>query len=307
MVLVDAQLFGRPSVTILDRPYHLQENQRSHELFAYVLLHGGKPQHREKLSDRLWGEINEGRSKQYLRKALWQLNNCFRDCEEPPALLAADGQWIQLSPSLELTLDIRELECALTETQNVPGAMLSDDQAAHLQRAVSHCKGDLLEGWYAEWCLYERERLQQLYLNGIDKLMGYCEVHGFYELGIAYGHIILQHDYLREHAHRQMMRLRYQSGDRVGALHQYEQCAAALASELSIEPSERTRRLYEQILLDQGPAVQIEPLPPSHDQRQYASPLAAGASSLPALVQEARQLAAQLNAVCDSIAAELNR
>lgn len=296
MVCVDAQLFGRPSVTIHDRSFQLQENQKSHELFAYLLLYSEKPQHRERLGDLIWGELGDGRSKQYLRKALWQLNNSFKKAGDQPDLLAADAQWIQLSPSLQLSLDIRELEAALHATQNVPGNMLDEKKAARLRQATARCQGDLLEGWYAEWCLYERERLQQLYLNGLDKLMHYCESTGCYELGIAYGHIILRHDYLREHAHRQMMRLRYLSGDRVGALHQFEECAAALAKELSIRPSERTQQIYQQILSDQAPPLDsyLPPQPPPAGRQ------------LPHLLREAKQLTARLNSICDQIAAETN-
>ena len=37
-------------------------------------------------------------------------------------------------------------------------------------------RGDLLEGCYQDWCLFERERLQNAYLAMLDKLMVRC--HG---------------------------------------------------------------------------------------------------------------------------------
>jgi len=40
-----------------------------------------------------------------------------------------------------------------------------------LQEAVRLSYADLLEGWYQDWCLYERERLQNIYLLILDKLM----------------------------------------------------------------------------------------------------------------------------------------
>ncbi|MEZ4660564.1 MAG: hypothetical protein R2911_23660 [Caldilineaceae bacterium] len=42
--------------------------------------------------------------------------------------------------------------------------------------------------------MFERERLQLIYLTLLDKLMGYCESQQLYEQGIAYGQTILRFD-----------------------------------------------------------------------------------------------------------------
>jgi DNA-binding SARP family transcriptional activator len=51
----------------------------------------------------------------------------------------------------------------------------------------------------------------------------------------------------RESFHRLLMRNLAQAGQRKAALAQYEQCQQELAKELGVEPSARTRRLYEQL------------------------------------------------------------
>jgi len=84
----------------------------------------------------------------------------------------------------------------------------------------------------------------------LDKLVQYCEIHQKYETGLAYGWQILRHDHAYERAHRQLMRLYVMSGDRTQALHQYQRCSNALQIELGVEPSARTRQLYEQIQSD---------------------------------------------------------
>lgn len=97
-----------------------------------------------------------------------------------------------------------------------------------IQNAVQLYQGPLLEGWYQDWCLYERERLQSMYLAMLDELMGYCEVRHDYETGLLYGMGIMSYDWARERTHRRLMRLHYLNGDRAAALRQYEQCAVAL-------------------------------------------------------------------------------
>ena len=84
----------------------------------------------------------------------------------------------------------------------------------------------------------------------LDKLMYYAEACKEFETGIIYGTRILVFDRASEHTHRQLMRLKYLSGNRTGALRQYESCTAALDEELSVKPAQSTSALFEQIRAD---------------------------------------------------------
>jgi DNA-binding SARP family transcriptional activator len=84
----------------------------------------------------------------------------------------------------------------------------------------------------------------------LDKLVQYCEIHQKYDVGLVYAWQILRHDHAYERAHRQLMRLYSMAGHRTQALYQYQRCVNALRDELGVEPSSRTRLLYEQIQAD---------------------------------------------------------
>jgi DNA-binding SARP family transcriptional activator len=99
--------------------------------------------------------------------------------------------------------------------------------------------------------LYERTRLQLVFLSILDKLVTYCETHNAFDEGLAYGMRILRYDRASERAHRQIMRLHYLKGDRTAALRQYQQCVATLDEELGVLPSQRTTHLHKQIQADQ--------------------------------------------------------
>src|SRR6185436_8118355 len=118
--------------------------------------------------------------------------------------------------------------------------------------AVEFYRGDLLEGCYQDWCLYERELLQNKYLPILDKLLGYCLVHQEFDAGQRYGGLILRYDRARERTHQLLMRLHFLAGDRTGALRQYERCVVALREELGVQPDRRTVALYEEIRGSQG-------------------------------------------------------
>lgn len=246
------------------------------ELFCYLLLHRDHALSRETLASVLWPETTTALSKKSLRQVLWQLQSALgsQSAALSDRVLVVDAEWIQLNAQADLWLDVAALEYASNVTQNIPGTELDTQKAHMLQQAVQLYQGPLLEGWYSDWCILERERLQTLYLAMLDKLMGYCEVRRDYETGLQYGMRIMCYDRARERTHRCLMRLHYLGGDRAAALRQFDQCSAALEDELGVGPSKNTVALYEQIQADQLTEKEFSRTTPSTNTAlEAASPL----------------------------------
>lgn len=242
-------LFGKLRIEADGKLIQKLEPRKAEELLVYLLLCRDQAQSRERLAEILWGEIAPEQSKSYLRKALWQLQS-FLESWIGQDLLLVDGEWLQINPDFNFWLDTDMLEKTFKNTQGIRGKDLEERQATGIEEAVNTYQGDLLEGWYQDWCLYERERLQYLYLAMLDKLMDHCEAEENYENGLMFGETILQYDRARERAHRRLMRLYYLSGDRTSALRQYQKCVMVLKEELDVEPATGTRLLYEMIRAD---------------------------------------------------------
>jgi DNA-binding SARP family transcriptional activator len=222
------------------------------ELLAYLLLHRQHLHRREALADLFWDKCNTSQSLKYLRQALWQLQLALgngQDAEET-ALLQVETEWVALNAGADLWLDVVVFEAASDRVRDIQGRELDADSVGLLQEATGLYQDDLLPGWYQDWCVYERQRLQNLYLIMLDKLMDYCEAHQEYEAGLGYGSQILKYDRARERTHRRLMRLSYLAGDRTAALRQYKSCVAALTEELDVGPAKSTIALYEQIRAD---------------------------------------------------------
>ena len=243
------RLFGRLSVQCKDRAVYGLQAGKVQELFCYLLLHRDRPHPREALASLLWGETPTAQSEKYLRQCLWQLQGALRCHVEPAAsrALLIDAAWVQLNSAAPLRLDVAEFERAAAVGQGVPGESLDADSLRALQTAAELYQGDLLEGWYQEWCLSERERLQDAYLAVLDKLMGYCEAHALFDAGVRYGAMALRYDGARECTHQRLMRMHFLAGDRGAALRQYDRCVVALDAELGVKPSEATVALQQQI------------------------------------------------------------
>jgi DNA-binding SARP family transcriptional activator len=219
------------------------------EMFCHLLLFRDRPHPRETLASLLWPASSTAQSKRNLRQALWQLqrSDALRDGSDHSDLFLVDAHWIRLNPEADLWLDVEVLEQVFSRVEGVPGRALDAAQVQALREAVELYQGDLLEDFFQDWCLYERERLQSIYLCVLDKLMDHSETSGQYEAGLVYGARALQWDGARERTYRRLMRLYYLSGERSAAMRQYDLCVQALRRELDVAPSERTIALYQQV------------------------------------------------------------
>lgn len=288
MSLLRCHLFGKFSVQRDDQYVRGLEASKGQELLSYLLIGRNRCHPRETLANLLWSDSSTERSKKYLRQALWHLQVALEsDKSSGQQVLTVEHDWVQLNLRSEVWLDVAMFEQALTTTQSTPGGQLDSSSAQLLKSAVALYKGDLLDGWYQDWCLFERERLQNLYLTLLDKLMAYSQKHGEYEAGFDYGLRILRYDRARERTHRQLMYLRSMAGDRTGALRQYGRCVAALKEELGVEPERRTRALYERIRTDRL----------SHGEQFEVPPNTTSTTPLPEALSKLKKLQLLLTAV----------
>jgi DNA-binding SARP family transcriptional activator len=251
---LNVRLLGtlRPEVEVEHRPLSGLESSKVQELFAYLLLHRRRPHARESLAGLLWPDSGADQARKYLRQALWQLQAALESGggAGKARVVLVESDWVGLNAQADIWLDVAEFERMGASVLSIPAAQLVPERAEEARQALALYAGDLLDGWFQDWCLYERERLQNQCLGLLDKLMRYSEAHADYESGVAFGNRLLGYDRAREPTHRGIMRLLYLAGDRTAALRQYERCVSALEEELGVTPDRRTTALYEQIRLD---------------------------------------------------------
>jgi DNA-binding SARP family transcriptional activator len=228
------------------------EASKDQELLSYLLIHRDRPHSREALASLLWGDTSTEKSKKYLRQALWHLHAALNsNSENGPHVLMVDHDWLSLNPCSNLWTDVADFERAFAGAEGVAGRQLDSEKAQALKEAVTLYSDDLLPGYYQDWILFERERLQNMYLVMLDKLIVYLQFQGEYEVAQGYGATILRYDPARERTHRQLMHLYSLGGDRTLALRQFERCVLALKQELGVKPERKTVELYERIKSDQ--------------------------------------------------------
>jgi DNA-binding SARP family transcriptional activator len=222
---------------------------KAQELLAYLLLQHPRIHSRETLASLLWNQVSTTQALKNLRHTLWQVRG-FLETTVGPDLLEIDGERVSIKRDVSLWLDVATFKQIADQTGGVTSQALSQAQFADLEYAVQLYNADLLEGWYQDWCIYEREYFQRIVLILLDKLIEHCREQHQYENGIFYGERILRYDCAHERTHRGLMHLYYLLGDRTAALRQYQRCCDALQKELGVEPSSSTRVLYDQLCAD---------------------------------------------------------
>jgi len=256
----EIQLFGEPNIQCHAKPWTKPESAIAQEIFLFLLSHRRTVHNRESLATLLWSECSTEQSKKNLRQTLWRL----RSCDALPVemkhtlLLAIDKDHIQLNPDIDFRIDTEQFEQIYRDFKARP--VIDETSAQRLRDAAQLYRGGFLEGYWHDWCLFERERFQNMYLAIMDKLIEWCISQSEFDEGLDYCEKILQLDPAAERAHQQMMRLHQLSGNRTAALRQFERCARHLKEELDVNPSASTLAILAQIRMDGADATLQIPL-----------------------------------------------
>ncbi len=215
---------------------------RSARLLAYLLLHRQTPVAREHLAFLLWPDSSESQARTNLRHVLHHLRQALPD---PDRYLAITSQSLQWRSDTSSWLDIAVFDALAAATATTTA---DDHDLTVLRDAIAVYTGELLEGWYDDWVLSERERLNQRYLHLVALIIDCLEERGEATEAIGYAERLLRHDSLNEDSYRLLMRLFAENGDRARAIRTYQVCVTTLQRELDVAPSSTTRAAYEALL-----------------------------------------------------------
>lgn len=235
--------------------------RKTRALLAYLAINANRPHPRERLMALLWGDRDDKQARQSLNHALAAIRKLAESAGTD--LLESDGETVSLD-SDALTSDAVRLR-ALVDSRPEEAAALYE--------------GPFLDGFslpdpgFDEWLVATRSEFYALACDALEAASKTQEpkaaINGLKRL--------LTLDPLREDVHRQLMERLYRSGDRMGALRQYQLCVDVLKHELNVEPEVATRALYEEVKGGDGAGVlavtetspkQTEITPPSSPEPQ---------------------------------------
>ena len=213
-------MFGPPRFVFDGAPWRFAGTPRCVPLLAYLAF-ARAPVPRALAAAAIWPDELDTDARANLRRHLHQLRTVLPPTPVPWIL--GDGRNVGLNPDASLHVDVVEFESAIA----------SPATRAH---AVTLYDGDVLAGYDDEWIVIERERLRARYADALIELAAERRRERDFAAAGAYAERLLGHDDLREDAARELMAVRYESGDRGAALATYERFAARLRELLGVDP-----------------------------------------------------------------------
>lgn len=123
-----------------------------------------------------------------------------------------------------------------------------DDKVNCLEEAIHLYRSEYLKGFYSQWVIDERRRLEQIYLLSLERLSKIYIEAKEYNRAVDYLHIMIKTDPLLEKAHEMLMIVYKKMDNRIAVIHQYESFYQTLKSELGIEPKSEMKDLYSKLL-----------------------------------------------------------
>jgi DNA-binding SARP family transcriptional activator len=290
-------LFGRVRVAYGEDTPEIRFTRGAQTLLAFLLLHPHRYHPREVLAELAWGDRPDDQARAALNTALWRLRNLL----EPEGITR--GAYLRTTSSGEVGfnwdsnhwLDLAAFEKCASCILAIPPDAMQPGHADQLEAILPLYDGELLEGFYEDWAVRERERLRDLHLSSLARLLRYHRRRQEPERSLHYAQEILRLDPLREEIHREVMRLFAENGQRALAIRQFESCREILAVEMGIPPMPETDTLYRQIHADVVPAS-TRPLP-----NQESITFAQAVQELQAAQQEFAQAQGRLQRAIDLV------
>ncbi|MCP4543137.1 MAG: tetratricopeptide repeat protein [Chloroflexi bacterium] len=248
-------LLGPPRLERDDVPLKF-DTRKITALVAYLAVDGpssgGQPHTRDALITLLWPELEPSRARAVLRRNLSLLRKAL-DGE----WLVVDRETISPDPNTDLWVDVDQFRQRLSacETHDHPPTETCPDCIPLLEEAATLYRDHFLAGFtlrdslaFDEWQFFQTEELKDQLASALVRLARYYTSQGDFEPAITHARRWLALDPLHEPAHRHLMVLYAQSGQRSAALRQYKTCRDLLTKELRVEPSEKTQETYERLL-----------------------------------------------------------
>lgn len=243
------QLLGTFHMEYHGKPVEGLDSARLQELLAWLLLNRNEPQPRRHIAFQFWPDSSEKQALANLRNLLYKLRRNWPDCENYILIRNKNIQWNTVA---SYRFDVSQFEHFLQLANKAESEGNSDLRLELLKKVEDLYKGDLFENCYKNWLEDERHRLKQDYVYVLKSIIELYELQKCYKEAIPYARKMIKCDEYDERSYRRLMHLYMLSGRRAMVLKTYQKCKNILRNELQIEPSRKTKELYNELkLVDQ--------------------------------------------------------
>jgi ATP/maltotriose-dependent transcriptional regulator MalT/two-component SAPR family response regulator len=211
------------------------QTQTAKELF-YLLLAHPDGLTKEQIGEILWPDSSPAELKLRFKNTVYRV----RHAVGKDSIILKENYYY-FNYDLDYEYDVDQF---LREMSNAQQADTTEKKIQAYRSAAKHFKSPYLPDVESTWVTLERERLSQIFQDGVLKLAEMLYEVASYDECLVYCQKALAENLCSEEAHRLAMKTYAALGDQASLLRQYDQCVSALEEELSIEPSPQTKNLF---------------------------------------------------------------
>lgn len=219
--LLTLRLLGGFELLLCGHEVHVPD--ATQKIIAFLALQTA-PVRRGFVAGSLWMDHSDERASANLRTALWRLPR------EVEGLITGGRTALGLSENV--SIDYRN---ALRSALSVSGG--PNERFVAPGSEFEALDNTLLPGWYDDWIVAERDRLQQIRLHVLELLARSALNQGNFEDSIQLAQSVVRSDPLRESGHILLARAHIAEGNRANAVRQIQRLDSLLRSELGISAS----------------------------------------------------------------------
>jgi DNA-binding SARP family transcriptional activator len=216
-------------------------SSRTVELIAFLVVHVGAPQSRQRIAGLFWPEFSGGAGAD---------QSAARAAPAAPgprgrASLVVTSRDLTWHDTLKCRVDVREfaLQRAAALASDVDEIVV-----VNAASALDRYRCEFLPGRHDEWILDVREELERQCGELCDLLSSTRARIGDLAGAIEVARRRVQLRPLEEVGYRTLMELQAELGDRAGAVSTFHRCASVLERELGVDPDPATRQSVQRLL-----------------------------------------------------------
>ncbi len=223
--------------------------RRARDILCFIVSRRHHRASKDTIIDTFWGETdfdvvekNFHPTISHIRKAL----NSNQPLKQN-FVLYRDGDY-QLNAEFSYRIDIEEFDRLVSEGENARRAREFEDCVKAYEGALALYRGEFMQGSYEPWVEDQRSYYREQYLRLLEALAGVAETSEDWPKAMQLAQRIIGEDQFREDIHCLVMKAHAALGNRGAAREHFEGLKRLLQKELGVEPSQETRKLYQQLI-----------------------------------------------------------
>ena len=229
---------------------HQWKSSKVRHVLAFLAAHGGKPVAEEILLEAFWPDDLD-RARRNLSATLSHLRKNLRPegWKEELNYLVRTRAGLQLNPDLPHWHDLHELEKASAQAQTHEREGQAEAAARAYRRMAELYQGPYLDGYYADWALARRQRVDRWVLHGLHFLARHALSTEQPLEALKMAERALELDNCSQEAFAILVEANVELNYPQEAIRQFERARTVLSRELGTEPSIELLRAHQMALL----------------------------------------------------------